>query len=94
VVGGKARCAHRLGASRYAATVCVGFDRADKVSKEYESPGRFTDGTVLGVAVDLSGEIYLDLECEAIGASRTTRRRWRRLARIRNIQRARHSEPH
>jgi arylsulfatase len=48
--------------------LCVGFDSADKVSEEYESPGTFTDGTILGVAVDLSGEVYLDLEREAVGA--------------------------
>jgi arylsulfatase len=46
--------------------LCVGFDSADKVSEEYEAPGTFTDGTILGVAIDVSGEIYLDLEREAI----------------------------
>jgi arylsulfatase len=48
--------------------LCVGFDSADKVSEEYEAPGTFTDGTILGVAVDVSGEVYLDLEREAVGA--------------------------
>jgi arylsulfatase A-like enzyme len=48
--------------------LCVGFDGADKVSEEYEAPGTFTDGTILAVAVDLSGEVYLDLEREAVGA--------------------------
>src|SRR5262249_11898082 len=48
--------------------LCVGFDSADKVSEEYEAPGTFTDGTILAVAVDLSGEVYLDLEREAVGA--------------------------
>jgi len=48
--------------------LCVGFDSADKVSEEYESPGRFTGGTILGVAVDVSDEIYLELEREAVAA--------------------------
>jgi arylsulfatase len=38
------------------------------VSEEYESPGKFTDGTILGVAVDVGSETYLDLEREAVGA--------------------------
>jgi arylsulfatase len=48
--------------------LCVGFDSADHVSEEYEGQYPFTDGTILGVAVDVSDEIYLDLEQEAIGA--------------------------
>jgi arylsulfatase len=48
--------------------LCVGFDSADRVSEEYEGRYPFTDGTILGVAVDVSDEIYLDLEQEAIGA--------------------------
>jgi arylsulfatase len=48
--------------------LCVGFDSADKVSEEYEAPGTFIDGTILGVAVDVSDEIYLDLEREATAA--------------------------
>ncbi|HEU0051696.1 MAG TPA: arylsulfatase, partial [Longimicrobium sp.] len=37
--------------------LCVGFDSADRVSKEYDAPFTFTDGTILGVAVDVSDEI-------------------------------------
>ena len=48
--------------------LCVGFDSADKVSQEYEAPYTFADGTILGVAIDVSEEIYLDLEREAVAA--------------------------
>lgn len=48
--------------------LCVGFDSADRVSREYEAPFTFTDGTILGVAIDVSDEIYLDLEREAVAA--------------------------
>ena len=48
--------------------LCIGFDSADKVSEEYERPGTFTGGTILGVGFDVSPETYLDLEREAIGA--------------------------
>ena len=48
--------------------LCIGFDSADKVSEEYETPGAFTNGTILGVAIDVSDEIYLDLEQEAVAA--------------------------
>ena len=48
--------------------LCVGFDSADKVSEEYQSPGTFTDGTIYRVAVDVSPETYLDLEREAVAA--------------------------
>ena len=45
--------------------ICVGFDSEDRVSDQYESPGTFCDGTIRGVAVDISDEVYLDLEHEA-----------------------------
>jgi len=45
--------------------ICVGFDSEDSVSDQYESPGTFCDGTIRGVAVDISDEVYLDLEHEA-----------------------------
>jgi arylsulfatase len=45
--------------------LCVGFDSGDAVSEEYKSPGRFKGGTILGVGVDVSPEVYLDLEKEA-----------------------------
>jgi arylsulfatase len=48
--------------------LCVGFDSADKVSEEYESPGTLTDGTILGIGIDVSPEAYIDLEREAVGA--------------------------
>ena len=48
--------------------LCVGYDSADRVSEEYDGRYPFTDGTILAVGIDVSDEIYLDLEQEAIGA--------------------------
>ena len=48
--------------------LCIGFDSGDNVSQEYKTPARFTGGTILGVAIDVSKEVYLDLEREAAGA--------------------------
>jgi arylsulfatase len=48
--------------------LCVGFDSGDNVSKDYVNPGTFTGGTILGVGVEVSPEVYLDLEREAAGA--------------------------
>ncbi|WP_207947823.1 arylsulfatase [Occultella glacieicola] len=48
--------------------LCVGFDSADSVSRSYRAPFAFTGGKILGVAVDVSEESYLDLETEALGA--------------------------
>ena len=48
--------------------LCVGYDSSDRVSQEYDAPFTFLDGTILGVAVDISGESYLDLEREAVAA--------------------------
>jgi arylsulfatase len=48
--------------------LCVGFDSGDNVSQHYKNPGTFTGGTILGVAVDVSEESYLDLEREANAA--------------------------
>ena len=48
--------------------LCVGFDSADKVSEEYESPGTFSGGRILGVAVDVGKDTYLDLERLAAAA--------------------------
>ena len=45
--------------------ICVGYDSEDRVSEEYEAPNTFTDGTILGVAVDVGEKVYLDLEREA-----------------------------
>jgi hypothetical protein len=48
--------------------LCIGFDSGDAVSQEYKSPGKFKGGTILGVAVDVSPEVYLDLQKEAARA--------------------------
>jgi arylsulfatase len=48
--------------------ICCGFDSEDRVSEAYTAPNPFTDGTIFGVAVDVSDEVYLDLEKEAAGA--------------------------
>src|SRR5262249_18529106 len=45
--------------------LCVGYDSGDNVSQEYKNPGTFTGGTILAVGVDVSEEVYLDLEKEA-----------------------------
>lgn len=42
--------------------LCVGRDSGDAVSQEYKSPGTFTGGTILGVAVSVEKAQYLDLE--------------------------------
>jgi arylsulfatase len=48
--------------------LCVGYDSADKISEQYSSPARFAGGSILGVVVDVSEEVYIDLEMEAAGA--------------------------
>jgi len=48
--------------------LCIGFDSGDNVSQEYKNPGKFTGGSIQGVAIDVSKEVYLDLEKEAAGA--------------------------
>jgi arylsulfatase len=48
--------------------LCIGYDSADRVSKEYEAPYAFADGTILGVGVEVGDEVYLDLEKEAVAA--------------------------
>jgi arylsulfatase len=48
--------------------LCVGYDSGDAVSAEYKSPGAFKGGTILGVGVDVSKEVYVDLEKEAARA--------------------------
>ena len=47
--------------------LCVGRDSGDPVTDDYpgEPPYRFTGGTIKRVAVDVSGEPYLNLEREA-----------------------------
>ena len=48
--------------------LCVGRDSADPVTNDYHgtAPWAFTGGTILRVAVDVSGEPYVDLEREAV----------------------------
>jgi arylsulfatase len=48
--------------------LCIGFDSGDAVSEEYKSPARFKGGTILGVAIDVSPEVFLDLQREAAAA--------------------------
>ena len=48
--------------------LCIGFDSGDNVSSEYKNPGKFTGGTILGVGVEVSKEVYLDMAREAAGA--------------------------
>jgi arylsulfatase len=47
--------------------LCVGRDSGEPVSDDYpgEAPWAFTGGTLLRVAVDVSGQPYVDLEREA-----------------------------
>jgi arylsulfatase len=45
--------------------LCVGYDSGDAVSQEYQTPGRFTGGTIQGVAVTVEKAAYTDLEQEA-----------------------------
>jgi arylsulfatase len=45
--------------------LCVGYDSGDAVSQEYQSPGRFTGGTIFGVGVTVEKTDYKDLEQEA-----------------------------
>lgn len=42
--------------------LCIGYDSGDNVSQEYKTPARFTGGTILGVAVSVGKDQYLDLE--------------------------------
>ena len=48
--------------------LCVGRDSGEAVTDDYpgDSPHRFTGGTIKRVAVDVSGEPYVDLEREAV----------------------------
>ncbi|MET0167553.1 MAG: arylsulfatase, partial [Vicinamibacterales bacterium] len=48
--------------------LCIGFDSADKVTEEYESPGTFTGGRILGVGIDVGKDAYLDLQRLAAAA--------------------------
>jgi arylsulfatase A-like enzyme len=48
--------------------LCIGFDSGDAVSEDYESPGRFSGGRILGVVVTVDKAQYLDLEKMAAAA--------------------------
>jgi len=48
--------------------LCVGRDSGDAVSEEYKTPGTFTGGTILFVAVTVEAAQYLDLEKLAAAA--------------------------
>ncbi len=48
--------------------LCVGRDSGDAVSGEYQSPGTFKGGEILGVGVSVEEEQYLDLEKIAAAA--------------------------
>ena len=48
--------------------LCVGYDSADPVSRSYPAGFPFTGGRILGVAVDIGEDQYLDLEREAAAA--------------------------
>jgi hypothetical protein len=47
--------------------LCVGRDSGEPVTDDYPNgaPHRFTGGTIRRVAVDVSGDPYVDLEREA-----------------------------
>jgi arylsulfatase len=48
--------------------LCIGRDSSDPVTADYpgQAPWRFTGGTIKRVAIDVSGEPYVDLEREAV----------------------------
>ncbi len=48
--------------------LCIGYDSGDAVSEGYKTPGRFTGGTIQGVAVSVEKKQYLDLEKLAAAA--------------------------
>jgi arylsulfatase len=45
--------------------MCIGWDSGDAVSELYETPARFTGGTIQAVAIDSGDDVYVDLELEA-----------------------------
>lgn len=45
--------------------LCIGYDSGDAVSSQYKTPGTFKNGTIKGVAIDISKDSYEDLEKEA-----------------------------
>jgi hypothetical protein len=55
-----------LGPVRFGTRPCVGRDSGDAVSQEYKTAGTLKGATIFGVTVDVSPEVYIDLETEAI----------------------------
>jgi len=51
--------------------LCVGYDSGDNVSEQYATPGKFTGGTIQGVAFDVSEKAYVDLQRDAEAAFST-----------------------
>jgi arylsulfatase A-like enzyme len=51
--------------------LCVGYDSGDNVSEQYKNPGKFTGGTIQGVAIDVSDKAYVDLNRDAEAAFAT-----------------------
>ena len=51
--------------------LCVGYDSGDNVSEQYKNPGRFSGGTIQGVAIDVSDKAYVDLQRDAAAAFET-----------------------
>ena len=51
--------------------LCVGYDSGDNVSEQYKNPGKFTGGTIQGVAIDVSEKAYVDLQKDAAAAFET-----------------------
>ncbi|PHQ34630.1 arylsulfatase [Rhodopirellula bahusiensis] len=45
--------------------MCVGWDSADAVTEQYETPARFEGGTIQAVGIDTGEESYENLELEA-----------------------------
>jgi hypothetical protein len=45
--------------------MCIGWDSGDAVTSQYQSPARFTGGTIQEVIIDTGKESYENLELEA-----------------------------
>jgi arylsulfatase len=48
--------------------LCIGRDSGDNVSQEYKTPATFTGGVILGVAVSVGKDQYINLEKKAAAA--------------------------
>jgi arylsulfatase len=48
--------------------LCVGYDSADAVSREYKGPAKFKGGTIVEVGIVVDKTQYLDLEKMAMAA--------------------------